>query len=142
MSAWGSVLVGVAVVIGPVITAIVLLRKQPAESRKLTVETVDVNVKIASDLRDDAVADRKQAREDLAALRAEFDQYRIDTDARLIEMATELRAERARSTHLEREIDQKDADIAHRDAVIDGLRGRVDTLEDEVRTLKAKGRGA
>ena len=143
MPTWAYVLTGMATLLTGGVSAYVILRKYPLEHRKLTVETVDVNVKIAGDLRDDAMEDRKAAREELAALRAEFDQYRRDTNARLSELGTLLRSEKAENERLRSE---RDAAVAQTERVereasaeISRLRDRVQTLEGEVRELKANG---
>ncbi len=130
MPTWAYILVGLAAFPASLAGAVALLRRLPSETRKLTVETVDVNVKIAGDLRDDALHDRQQAREDLTALRREFDQYRADTDARLAEMAVEVRAARAGETEAKRQAESYRAENEE-------LRGRVDELETEVAQLKA-----
>lgn len=141
MPTWVYVLTGIGTLLTGGVGAYVLLRKYPLESRKLTVETVDVNVKIAGALRDDAMEDRQAARDELAALRAEFDQYRTDTDARLAELGTLLRSEKAENERLRIERDEAVARVAsverEASAEISRLRERVQTLEGEVRELKA-----
>lgn len=143
MTTWAYILGGIGTLLTGLISAYLLLRKFPLESRKLTVETVDVNVKIAGELRDDAMEDRQAARADLAALRAEFDQYRTDTDKRLAELGAALRGEKAENQRLRSE---RDAAVARTARVekeagkeISRLRKRVDDLETEVRELKANG---
>lgn len=131
MPTWAYVLVGCAVVVGPLLTALVLLKKQPAETRKITVDTVDVNVKVAGELRDDAVEAWRLARDATAALRVEFEQYKTDTDARMLELSSELRGKVAENQHLRTELDQRDQTIVDRDR-------RIGLLEDEVRELKTK----
>jgi chromosome segregation ATPase len=123
MSAWVYLVVGIAAVLGPVITAVVLLRKAGGETRKITVETVDVNVNIAGRLRDKAIEDWERIGSELDAIRTEFDQYKRDTDARMAELTTELRAERAEKQAVKRENDR--------------LRERVSDLEAEVERLKS-----
>jgi DNA-binding helix-hairpin-helix protein with protein kinase domain len=116
MPTWTYIVGGLVAGLGPFVTALVLLRKAPAEAR-------EINVRIAGDLRDGAVEDWQRARDDLAGLRDEFEQYRADTDARMAEMAAELRAEKAEKQAVKAENDR--------------LRRRVDELEDEVAGLKA-----
>lgn len=139
MPTWAYVIVGLVGFPASLAGAVALLRRLPGETRKLTVDTVDVNVKIAGELRDDAVSDRQQAREELAALRAEFNQYRTDTDARLIELGTQLRGEKAENRRLTADLQRRDDAIAERDERIDRLQERVEELESEVRELKANG---
>lgn len=121
------------------IGAIVAYRKFGPESRKISVETVDINVKvagenvrIASDLRDDAWEQWAKATEDIQKLRAEFDQYRRDTEARLAEMSVEVRAARAGEVEAKRQAASERAENKK-------LRTRVQTLEREVASLKANG---
>jgi chromosome segregation ATPase len=143
MPTWAYVLTGLATLLTGGVSAYVLLRKYPLEHRKLTVETVDVNVKIAGALRDDAMEDRQAAREELAALRAEFEQYRADTNKRLAELGTLLRAEKAENERLRSERDRAVAltEQIEREAAeeISRLQERVQVLEDEVRELRANG---
>ncbi len=122
-------IVGLAVVLGPIVTALVLLRRAPAEARKINVDTVDVNVKIAGVLRDDALDDRKAAREDLAQLRTDFDNYRTATDKRITDLLAELRGERAEKAELAAE----NAALVER---VTTAERRVDELEAEVARLK------
>ncbi len=122
-------IVGLAVVLGPIITALVMLRRAPAEARKITVDTVDVNVKIAGELRDDALDDRKAARAELAQLRADFDNYRTSTDKRIADLLLELRGERAEKVALAAE----NAALVQR---VTTAERRVADLEAEVARLK------
>lgn len=131
MATWAYILVGLAVVVGPIITALVLLRKAPAESRKVKVETVDVNVRIAGELRDDALEDRKRMQDELLGLRKEFDKYKRDTDAKLDRLTSDLVAAQA---ELQRERAEKDR-VKRENA---RLTERVAELEQEVARLKAR----
>lgn len=97
---WAYVLVGLALVIGPVITAWALLRKVPAETRKLSVETVDVNVRMAGELRDDAYEDRRRMKEDLDALRAEFRGYQSEMTQRIEAQDSKIRLQDMRMKRL------------------------------------------
>lgn len=114
----------VALILGLPATYIAL-RKWPLDSRKVKVETIDLNVNIADRLRDGAVADWERMRGELDDLTREFAEYKRDTESRLAEMAVELRAERAEKVAVKQENDQ--------------LRARVVALEAEVRALKANG---
>jgi hypothetical protein len=93
MSAWVYLVVGIAAVLGPVITAVVLLRKAGGESRKITVETVDVNVNIAGKLRDKAIEDWERIGRESKSLREEFDQYRKANDERVAGLVRDLNHE-------------------------------------------------
>lgn len=133
--------VGLAAVVAPIITAVVVLRKLPAESRKLTVDTVDVSVTIADKVRDMAARDWERVgreldeeREARQALEAKFDQYRREADARMEALLDELRGERAEKRHLAEENE------ALLERVTKAER-RVDELEAEVSQLKAERRG-
>lgn len=123
MNTWAYILVGLAVVVGPTLTAVVLLRKAPAETRKITVDTMDVNVNVAGKLRDKAVEDWERMGRELDELRGEFNSYKADTQDRLAELSAELRAEKAEKRAVKTENDR--------------LRKRVDELEAEVTRLKA-----
>lgn len=146
MPTWVYILTGLGTLFTGLVGALLLLRRFPLESRKLTVDTVDVNVKIAGALRDDAMEDRQAAREELAALRREFEQYRTDTDKRLAELSTALRSEKAENVRLQAERDAaiQRAQQVERDSAeeISRLQGRVDALEGEVRELQANGNGS
>ena len=120
---WAYLIVGIAVAVGPTLVAYAALRKRPAETQKINVDTVDVNVTLSGKVRDLAGADWKRVVTELDDLRAEFAQYRTDTDSRMAEMAAELRAEKAEKVAVKAENDR--------------LRHRVDELEDEVARLKA-----
>jgi phytoene dehydrogenase-like protein len=142
MPTWVYIVGGVIAVVAPTLTAVALLKRAPAENRKINVETVDVNVKIAGDLRDDALSDRQQARADLAQLRsdfeaykqeiardralerAEWEDYRQTCDARMAELAEELATERREKVALAEENGR--------------LLARVSELESEVRDLKSR----
>lgn len=76
---------------------------------------------------------REQAAAELADLRREFNQYRIDTDLRLAEQAAEVRAARAGEREAQRQAEAYMSENEH-------LRERVKALETEVATLKANGR--
>lgn len=136
---WAYIVVGVAVVVGPVATALVLLKKQPAETRKITVDTVDVNVKVAGELRDDAVEAWRLQKQATTDLRAEFEQYREDTEQRLLELAAELRGKVAENQHLRDEIGRRDRAIEHRDERIEHLEGEVAELKKKVARLENGG---
>ena len=146
---WAYVFVGVAVVLGPLLTALILLKKQPAETRKITVDTVDVNVKVAGELRDDAVEAWRTARDELtAATRAiaqlkldreadqdaantKFERYKADVEERMESLTEQLRGKIAENTHLVAELERRDSTIVDRDR-------RIGQLETEVRELKTK----
>jgi hypothetical protein len=119
------------------LAALLAWRKYGPEARKISVETVDINVKvagdnvrIAGDLRDDAWEQWAKVRTELTALTERFDQYRIDTDARLAEQATQVRAARAGEAEAIRKANLYAAENKE-------LRIRVDSLEAEVTALKA-----
>lgn len=131
MPTWAYLIVGVAVGVGPTLTAVALLRKAPAETQKINVETVDLNVTYASRVRDLAVADWERVGRELDHLRKEFDQYKRDTDDRLAEQATEVRAARAGEAEAIRKADRYAAENAQ-------LRERVEVLEAEVDRLKGR----
>jgi uncharacterized protein (DUF3084 family) len=142
MPTWVYLVGGVIAVGAPTLTAIALWRKVPAESRKINVDTVDVNVKIAGELRDDAVADRQAARDDLRQLREDFEAYKRDTARERAQERREWEAYRddcdsrvsALAQELQTERDEKAA-LARENSA---LMGRVTELEAEVRTLKAR----
>lgn len=110
--------------LGTFLLGVAAYRKWGPEARKITVDTVEVNVRVAGELRDDALSDRQAAREELAVLRRDFQQYRADTDARLAELSAQLRAERAEKVAVKQENEK--------------LRARVDELETEVTRLKSR----
>jgi predicted nucleic acid-binding Zn-ribbon protein len=138
MPAWLYLLGGIAAFISAVVSAVVVLRKLPAEAQKINVDTVDVNVNIAGRLRDQAVADWERISRELADLRKEFDTYKEDTDARLIEQAAEVRASRADARAArDGEAEAKRKADQYREEN-EELRTRVVQLEDEVARLKAR----
>lgn len=130
MPEWVILIGGVGTFIAAVVAAVVAVRKLPAEAQKINVDTVDVNVRIAGNVRDQAVEDWQRVRGELDELRKEFDQYKKDTDDRLAEQATQVRAARAGEAEAKRKADQ------YRDENQE-LRARVDELEAEVARLKA-----
>lgn len=134
MPTWAYIIVGLAVAVGPILTTLVLLRKAPAESRKISVDTVDVNVSIAGKLRDVAVRDWERIDAEMEDLRRDFNQYREDTDARLAEQAAEVRAARAGEAEAIRKAERYAEENNE-------LRERVQSLEHEVASLKANGAG-
>lgn len=123
---WAYIMLGLAAVIAPILGAMVLLRRQPAETKKITVDTVDVNVKLAGDVRDLAVRDWKRVGEELDAERAkltrladEFAAYREQNDASMRKVLDELRGEReekrilaVENTELKRRVTELEAEVA------------------------------
>lgn len=126
-----------AAVLTALIAAYVAWRKLPYERTSLTVRSADeVNVmtlRFAKAAGEEA--DGLQAQ--LTALRTSFELYRVDNEARLAELATELRTERAEKQHVKGELDQRDAAISDRDERISHLEEKVAQLESEVSRLKA-----
>lgn len=106
--------------------AYIAWRKYRPETNDITVTTADkvntMTLRFASEVSED----NDELRRLLDELRAEFHQYRTDTDARLAEYSVELRAERAEKERVKRE---------NRD-----LKKRVTELETEVRALKSGNR--
>lgn len=86
----------------------------------VTTELEDQFVRMSAELREV----RKQHAADMAKLRGEFDQYRLDADTRMAELTAELRGERAEKRQVKLENVQ--------------LRERVDVLEAEVDRLKGR----
>lgn len=131
---WIRVLIagGALAVLGEALRGFVQRRKMKADVARTHVDTVDVNVRIAGDLRDEALDDWRRARDDLRELRQEFDQYRADADSRMAEMAAELRSERAEKEHVKQNAERIAAEN-------EALKERVRHLENEVASLKANG---
>lgn len=133
MNATAAVLTALA----GLLLALLAWRKYGPEARKISVETVDINVKvagdnvrIAGDLRDDAWEQWAKVRTEMTKLREEFDQYRADTDKRLAEQATEVRAARAGEAEATRKANLYAEENTH-------LQQRVAALEAEVADLRA-----
>ena len=126
-----------AAVLTALIAAYVAWRKLPYERTSLTVRSADeVNVmtlRFAKAAGDEANDLQLQ----LDAFRTSFEKYRADTETRLTELATELRAERAEKRLVKVELDHRDAAITDRDERISHLEAKVAQLESEVRRLKA-----
>lgn len=113
----------------PIIGAIALLVGAYVAWRKYQPETNDITVTAASKVNEmtlkfaDVVdQDNDDLREQLKALRAEFTKYREDTDSRLAELSTRLRASVAENVRLEDENGR--------------LKKRVTELESEVGRLR------
>lgn len=114
-----------------VIGAIALLVGAYVTWRKQRPETNDITVTAASKVNEmtlkfaDAVdQDNDDLREQLKTLRAEFTQYREDTDARMAELSVMLRAATAENVRLEKENGR--------------LKARVTELESEVGRLRER----
>jgi predicted component of type VI protein secretion system len=107
------------------LAALTAYRKFKPERNDITITSADKVNAMTLRFAGDVNRDNESLREDLDELKAAFDQYRKDTEARLSEMAVELRAERAEKLAVKQENEQ--------------LRGRVLALETEVATLKANG---
>lgn len=105
--------------------AIVAYRKWRPERDGVTITNAGKVTEMSLSFADRVDQDNDDLRAAIAALRAEFDAYRDDTRDKLSELHTELRAERAEKVAVKRENEQ--------------LRARVQTLEAEVRELKAHG---
>lgn len=125
--------------LGALLGGMAAYRKWGPEARKINVDVMDVNVRVAGDLRDDALEEMRRYRADMLALREEFNQYRSDTERHLAEMSAALRGKVAENRHLKAELKRRDADIAERDSRIDELRDRIVELEREVAGLKHLG---
>lgn len=115
---------------GALLGGIAAYRKWGPEARKINVDVMDVNVRVASDLRDDAWESWHRIRNEMDALRNEFDQYRKDTEIRMTELSTALRSERALREHVQEENGHIRTENKH-------LRDRVASLEAEVSSLKS-----
>lgn len=107
------------------ILAVVAYRKWRPERDGVTITNAGKVTEMSLSFADRVDQDNDDLRADIAALRREFDQYRNDTRDELSKLHTELRAERAEKVAVKRENEQ--------------LRARVQTLESEVRELKANG---
>lgn len=130
MNVWATFFTLFASVIVAISGAVLAWRKFGPDTRKITVDTIDVNVTYAGRVRDLAVADWERVSKELDDLRKEFHQYRTDTDARLAEQAAEVRAARAGEAEAIRKADIYAAENTK-------LRKRVDALESEVAALRS-----
>lgn len=107
------------------VLALVAYRKWRPERDGVTITNAGKVTEMSLSFADRVDQDNDDLRASIAALRAEFDQYRDDTRSKLSELHTELRAERAEKAAVKRENE--------------ALRARVQALEGEVRELKANG---
>lgn len=115
---------GIVAIIAALIAAYIAWRKWPSETRDITVTTADKVNTMTLRFADSVSGDNDDLRKEIDELRAEFRQYRDDTDKLMAQLKVELRAERAEKENVQRENES--------------LIRRVDELESEVRALKAK----
>lgn len=131
-----TVVLGAAASVGTLLVGLAAYRKWGPEARKIKVDTVDVNVKIAGELRDDAWESFDRLRNEMKDLRKlresdrlEFEQYQHDTEARMTELSVAVRSEKA----LRMTVQQENVHIREENRQ---LRERIATLEQEVASLK------
>jgi hypothetical protein len=75
-------------------------QKIPWETRKLKVETVDINVQVADRLRDSAVEDWQRTKGELDALRSEFRAYKSEMSERIDAQDSKIRLQDLRMKRL------------------------------------------
>lgn len=125
-------LVGIVGAVGTFLAGVAAYRKWAPESRKINVETIDLNVNIAGRLRDDAIDSWERAREERDALAKRVNDLTVRVEAfEAMAARAEKRAEIAetRASDAEGRVRTLTAENA-------GLRDRVVHLEAEVATLK------
>jgi cell division protein FtsB len=115
--------------------SILAWRKWGPERGLVTVTTADKVNQMTLRFAGAVDSDNDDLRAQIAALRTEFNQYRIDTDARLAEQAAQVRAARAGEAEAIRKATAYAAENAE-------LRERVDSLEAEVTQLIADREGS
>lgn len=103
--------------------AYIAWRKYRPETNDITVTTADKVNSMTLRFAGDVAKDNDDLRTDLAELRREFAQYRTDTEARLAELGSQLRAAKAENVELTHRAERAEA--------------RVTELEAEVARLKA-----
>lgn len=114
---------GIVGIIVALTGAYIAWRKYRPETNDITVTTADKVNMMTLRFAGDVSKDNDDLRQEIADLRAEFVQYRRDTDALMAQLKVELRAERAEKEHVQRENQ--------------ALKVRVQSLETEVDALKS-----
>lgn len=114
---------GIVGIIVALTGAYIAWRKYRPETNDITVTTADKVNMMTLRFAGDVSKDNDDLRQEIADLRAEFVQYRRDTDALMAQLKVELRAERAEKEHVQRENQ--------------ALKVRVQSLETEVNALKS-----
>lgn len=133
-----TIILGLFGSLGAFLAGLAAYRKFGPEARKINIDTVDVNVKIAGELRDDAWESFDRLRTEMKDLRQlresdrlEFEQYQHDTESRMTELSVAVRSEKA----LRVTVQQENVHIREENRQ---LRERIATLESEVASLKTR----
>lgn len=122
-----------AALVGALVAGYVAWRKLKPETAQIVVTSAEKINAMSLQFAGAALAENNELQGEIATLRAEFNQYRADTDAMMAELKAELRAERQEKEEVKRENEILLARVTKAEA-------RVDELEAEVARLKGKGR--